>query len=709
MIKFFKFLKRVKGHLLRILIFLLSIGIIIYIFPSERKFRYEFQKGKPWQHDNLIAPFDFSIYKLPEEIKSEEDSLKKDFKPYFDYDEEITEIQINLLEVKYIESWKQYLQLDSLLRKSDAEYRKKKMPSKKDYDIIFAKLLTDFIFIFDIGILNPTEILENIEQKEFSIVINKANTPQAYDYSQIFTEKIAYDYLMNNLKNYIAEDNADKLSFFKDMNLNQFLEPNLFYNKIMTDELYNSALDDISATTGFIQGGESIILKGELVDDEYRVLVSLKKEYEKTVGLAGNSSIVISGQILVIMLSLIVLVFFVYNYKPEILNSTRQSILILLLIVVFVVISAIFIEYNLANIYIIPFALLAIIIKVFFDARLALFVHLITIFIVGFIAPNGYEFVLLHFISGFAAIFSLTTLSRRGQLYISSAGVFVALSLLYLGIAMTQEGDFKNIKWIYFAYFAGNSLLLLSAYPLIYAFERIFGFISDVTLLELSNTNHPLLQILAKKAPGTFQHSLQVANLAEAAAVKIKANPLLVRAGALYHDIGKSASPIFFIENQIANINPHDKIDFDKSAKIITNHVPEGVKIAKKYKIPQQIIDFIRTHHGVSVVQYFYRSYIKKYPDKEVDINKFAYTGPRPFSKEMAIVMMADSIEAAARSIKEINKQKINDLVENIIDYQIREKMFINSDITFKEISFVKSLFKKMLINIYHARIEYPK
>ena len=710
MATFINFFVKNKGHIFRIFLFLIALNIIVLILPSERKFRYEFQKNKPWSHDNLIAPFDFPIYKSSDKLKKEIDSINNEFKPYFNYNDQVLKEQIEFINSNYIEYYNQYIQMDSIRRVSDAEYKKMNKPIRINYDKHLKFIIEKLEFIYNKGILDPTTIIEDIDRTEFSIVINRDKSPNTYNYNQVFTQKTAYQYLIKELEINIPELEKEIFIFFKKMNLSMFIEPNLIYDKNMTDDLLNSALESISDTKGFVQTGEKIIIKGELVDNQkYLVLFSLKKEYEKSISDKLSYSLVIGGNVLIILIALLFLVLYIYNYKPKILISTRKSFFILLLITIFVVIASLVIKYNLTNVYIIPFALLPIIIKVFFDERLALFIHLITVFIVGFFAPNGFEFVLLQFISGFAAIFSLSTLSRRGQLYISSAGVFIALSLLYFGIAMTQEADFENIKWIYFLYFGVNALLLLFAYPLIYAFERIFGFISDVTLLELSNTNHPILQKLAKKAPGTFQHSLQVANLAESAASKIKANPLLVRAGALYHDIGKTVSPIFFIENQVSDINPHDKLEFDQSAKIIINHVSEGVKIAKKGKLPQQIIDFIRTHHGVSVVQYFYKSYIKKYPEKSIDTKKFTYSGPRPFSKETALVMMADSIEAAARSIKNIDKQKINDVVEKIIDYQIQEKMFINADITFKEISFVKSLFKKMLINIYHARIEYPK
>jgi hypothetical protein len=376
-----------------------------------------------------------------------------------------------------------------------------------------------------------------------------------------------------------------------------------------------------------------------------------------------------------------------------------------MLVLIIVVISRFSIKY----LYVVPFALIPIIIKTFYDARLALFIHIITVLLVGFFAPNGFEFVFLSFIAGIIAIFSLTNLYRRGKLFLSAGLVILTYSFVYFGLAITQEGNFSGIEYRNFLYFAFNGSLILLAFPLIYLFEKIFGFVSDLTLMELSDSNQKLLRNLAEKAPGTFQHSLQVANLAEEAIRKIGGNPLLVRTGALYHDIGKMNNPVYFIENQRTGFNPHDMHEFDESANIIISHVKDGVELAKKHSLPDQLIDFIRTHHGTTKVQYFYRSYIKKFPDKDVDVNMFTYPGPKPYSKEMAVLMMADSVEAASRSLSDINEEKIGILVESIISDQMNDGQFDYVDINFKDITEIKTLFKDKLMNIYHARIKYPE
>jgi len=365
-------------------------------------------------------------------------------------------------------------------------------------------------------------------------------------------------------------------------------------------------------------------------------------------------------------------------------------------------------RYDLISIYIMPFTIVPIILRTFYDSRLALFVHVVTVLLVGFFVPNSYLFVFLNILAGMVAIISLTSIYRRSKLIVTSLMVIITYSIIYFGTAIVQEGSLNTIEWKYFAWFALNGILILIAFPLIYVFEKIFGFLSDTTLMELSDTNQTLLRMLAEIAPGTFQHSLQVANLAEDAVFKIGGNPLLARTGALYHDIGKMDEPFYFIENQSQGANPHDNLEFEQSAAKIINHVTKGVEIARKYNLPEPIIDFIRTHHGTTTVQFFYKSFIKKYPAKEVDVKKFSYPGPKPFSRELAVLMMADSVEAASRSLKEINDNTIDNLVEDIINAQMKDEQFNDANITFRDITTVKEVFKTRLRNIYHVRIPYP-
>jgi cyclic-di-AMP phosphodiesterase PgpH len=372
-----------------------------------------------------------------------------------------------------------------------------------------------------------------------------------------------------------------------------------------------------------------------------------------------------------------------------------------------VLMSSIVLSLAVDWIYCIPFCILPVVLKAFFDNRVALFVHLITILIIGFIMPNGFEFVFLQLIAGIISILTVIKMYKRAQLFMSVIKVMGVYLLLYIALSITHDASFSGIQGVKLLQFTISGALTIFAYPIVFLFEKIFSLVSDVSLLELTDTNSPLIRRLSDEAPGTFQHSLQVANLAEMGALEVGANALLIRAGAIYHDIGKLKNPRYFIENQSSNFNPHDDIEFDKSASIIINHVFDGIEIAKENKLPDELIDFIRTHHGTTTVEYFYKQYITNFPDEELDRKDFTYPGPKPFSKETAILMMADSAEAAARSIKNPTAENIDNLVESVINKQLNEDQFSDADITLKEITKLKNLFKKKLVNIHHQRIEY--
>jgi len=575
----------------------------------------------------------------------------------------------------------------------------------------FNKLLKHTEFVYSKGIFDPSEILKFTNKTNYKLVFQRNKYIKTYTREQVFSLKTAYEYVQNKLEADIKDDRNEESirKFFKKLSIEKHINKNLFFDQQKTIDYQKLEKDKISKTRGFIQGGELIVSKGQIISlDKYRILLSLKNYYEHAKG-NQNIFLIFLGNAFVILIILGMLMVHLSNNNKKLYIDFNAMILIFMLLVIFVGFSNIIYRFSLFNIYIFPLALLPLIIKIFFDERLSLFILLSSIILIGFNVPNSFEYMVIQFIGGFAAIFGITHLNRRGQLYFSALSSFVAMSLVYISIAIIQEGSLSNINWLNILYFGIYGLLLLSAYPLIYIFERLFGFITDLTLLELSNTNHVLLQKLATTAPGTFQHSLQVSNLAQAAANRINANALLVKVGALYHDIGKTTTPAFFIENQVSGFNPHDQIDFDQSARIVLNHVSQGIAIAKKHRLPEDIIDFIRTHHGITTVQYFYKNYIKKYPDKKDEIENFTYPGPKPSTKETVILMMADSIEAASRSLKDINKEKINNLVDKIIDYQMEMRQYDQADITFEEIYTIKELFKQLISNIYHARIEYPK
>jgi putative nucleotidyltransferase with HDIG domain len=459
-----------------------------------------------------------------------------------------------------------------------------------------------------------------------------------------------------------------------------------------------------------VQSGQLIIARGELVtQSDFLIIESLRKEYESNPNVGKNYLVVYLGQLLLISLIFMALFWFIYYFRKDILISRRQTLFTLSLIVVMVGLTRAASTQDAVSIYVIPFVLVPIFLKTFFDIRYALFVHMITLLLAAFWVPNSYQFVLMNFLAGLVALFSLRSYYKRGILFYTAIFVLSAYAIIYIILSLLQEGDFGQIDWVNVLWLAGNGLLILTVYPLVFLFERIFGFLSDATLFELSDTNQPLLRALAEKAPGTFQHSMQVASLAEEAILKVGGNSLLVRAGALYHDIGKMENSHFFIENIHEGSNPHNELDERTSAKLIIGHVLKGVEIAKKHNLNEKIIEFIRTHHGTGTVQFFYRTYLNTNPDEEVDINEFTYPGPKPSSKENAVLMMADSVEAASRTLKAYTRESISDLVENIVSRQAEEEQYSEADITFADISTIKEIFKNRLTNIYHSRIEYPE
>jgi len=702
--RFFIFLKKNFDDFFKAFLFVLAAAIFVYLFPREGSFRYEFQKGKPWMHEVLIAPFDFPIYKSEREIAKERDSLLLEFRPYYLRDSNQAIQQEGNFRRTYMAEWSQAAKGNNQLKTSRIV--------AESYLKIPVDILT---FIYSKGIADNNEILQQARDADGDIVVVEDNIAEATNSDEVFTQKEAYTFLTQELEKTVTAIDTIRnpnslLKFFRDLQLNNFINPNLAYDETTSRAAKESLIEGISLTKGMIQAGERIVSKGELVDNEnYRIIESLKREYEKQVGGSNRFYMVIVGQGMLVVAVFIVLFLFLLNFRKEILQDRLKTTFILLLVLLIGFVASMSVKYNLISIYVVPFALVPIIIKTFYDARLALFIHIVAILLIGFWAPNSFEFVFLHIMAGIVAIFSLTNLYRRGKLFLTAVLTFITYSILYTGLGIIQEAGLQNIEWKTILWFGGNGLLILTSYPLIYIFEKTFGFLSDATLMELSDTNQPLLRKLAEKAPGTFQHSLQVANLSEEAIFQIGGNPLLVRTGALYHDIGKMDNPLYFIENQTSDINPHDNLEFEESAEVIINHVKRGVEIARKNGLPEQIIDFLRTHHGTSAVQYFYRSYVKKYPEKRADIGKFTYPGPKPFSKETAVLMMADAVEAASRSMKEITLSSLKDLIENIINYQMIEEQFNNANITFKEISTIKEIFTKKLRNVYHARIEYPK
>jgi putative nucleotidyltransferase with HDIG domain len=674
-----------KGFLL-----LISLIVIVSLFPKEATYKYEFAKGRPWMHEDLIAPFDFAILKSPQEVAAEKASILANKALYFDFN-------IDLAEQKRIEFIEDFNLLWNVKYGNDRNLETLKQRS-------LARGLNILSMILTRGVLQPVPEIEN-KPAGYEIILILKNTAEKIKLTDLYTIHSAYE-AMNSILSHA--ENVDK-DILKQLLEDSILQ-NVFFNENVTKVEFQKQLDQISLTYGMVQNGERIISKGEVItNNKFQILESMRAEYESKLGGQTNYWMILAGQVLLVAISLMVLIFFLHFFRKDILKDNKKVLLILLIITMMVFVTSIALSFGFQYIFLVPLCLSVMIIRVFFDTRLALYVYIITIINIGFLVPNSFQFVFMQLISGIITIFTIVNLQKRSQFIFSSFIIFLSYSAIYTGLILIQEGNISAIKPMNYAMFAGSALLLLFAYPIIFILEKIFGLVTDVTLMELSDSNSPLLRELSMKAPGTFQHSLQVANLSEECIFAIGGDALLTRTGALYHDIGKMDQPMFFIENQVTGVNPHDEVTFEESASIIINHVIKGIEKARKNKLPDQIIDFIRTHHGTRKVEYFYVMEKKDNPDETVDEKRFTYPGPIPFSKETSVVMMADSVEAASRSLKVIDEQTINDLVEHIINKQVETGQFINSNITLRDISKTKKILKKKLMNIYHIRIEYPE
>jgi hypothetical protein len=688
-------------QLFRIFLFFLTLVVIVYIFPRQAKFKYEFTKGKPWMHETIIAPFDFSILKSVEEIKSEQEIIYKEHAPIFNYNADIFELKVEEYINQFEEKWvkdknvkkdKKFTFLNIFKQKKIGNITKKHNLAIFGYNKLQA--------IYEKGII---QLHGNFEyKKDLNVLLKKGSVAEKAQIDKLYSINSAANEI-NSLTN--LSDAA--YSFLVPILLSS-LEHNITYDKLASEVMLQSDLENINSTQGLIVAGQVIINKGELVNAErYQKLLSLKQQYEGKKWNILAYYLVLLGQILLVALSLFILFLFIKQYRVEALNSTTKISMILSVILLLVVISSVVLAIDVNYIYVVPFCIAPIILKAFFDTRIALFTHLMAILIIGFIVPNGFEFVFLQLMAGIVSILSVLKMYKRSQLFMSVGKVIVVYFVIYVSFSITHDGSFSVEDFSILVQLAISGALTLLAYPTIFLFEKIFSLVSDVSLLELTDTNSALLRRLSEEAPGTFQHSLQVANLAEMGALEVGANALLIRAGAIYHDIGKLKNPMYFIENQSSNLNPHDEIEFDESAEIIINHVLDGIEIAKEHNLPDELIDFIRTHHGTTTVQYFYKQFIANFPEEEVDIKSFTYPGPKPYSKETTILMMADSAEASARSLKSPTAENIDALIEKVINKQIEEDQFVNAEITLKEITQLKKLFKKKLANIHHSRLEY--
>jgi putative nucleotidyltransferase with HDIG domain len=674
-----------KNHALvyKILLFLVTTLFIVYLFPKTGKFRYSFEKGKPWQSENLYAPFNFAIKKSQTELNKEKREIEENTPIYFEVDKDVEADVVS----DYIQRFNQTFKDSSYFKPQDSDLYKK------------GKLFIDKLY--DVGVLD----LDYNYSDNKPLIIAASNTfKKELNYGDVFKLSELRSLVESQLSNTISEEKRNRmLSIFFDV-----IKPNISINESLTQKALEEELSRISLTRGSIEKDQLIISKGQVVEeDQYDVLDSLKSEYESQVWNTTNYNWVLVAYTLLVALTLLMLLLFLRKYRLEVFLNNTKVTFIFFNIALMILLTTMVINYNSQYIYVVPLCILPLILKAFFDARLGLFAHVLTVLLLGFVVPNSYEYMFLQIIAGIVTILTVSELYKRANLFISVGQITFIYIIAYFAFFVIHEGQLTGLKWETFGLFILCGLATLFVQPLIYIYEKIFGLVSDVSLLELSDTNSKLLKELSNRAPGTFHHSLNVANLAESSANEIGANAMLIRVGALYHDIGKMKNPTYFTENQSTGINPHDELSYLESAKIITDHVINGIEVAKKYNLPDRVIDFIRTHHGTSLVYYFYMK--EKSVNENVNIEDFSYPGPKPFSKETAILMMCDSVEAASKSLKEPTSAKINDFVENIINKQMESGQFLNADITFKEIQSIKKVLKHKLANIYHLRIEYPE
>ena len=674
-----------KHHSLfyKVFLFVVSTFFIVYLFPKGGGFKYDFEKGKVWQNENLYAPFDFAIKKTTNEIFNEEKLLKDNVPIYFKLD--------TLVPLKSLDGLLSEFQLtfpDSL-----------NYFLKKQSKVQIKKVVSE---IYEVGLL--AEDVSFKREREIFLKIQNSDEAKKHVFSDLLVTENINETIQRNFSDliFVPYKNYFTTIFFNN------IKSNIIFDQKFSDRVYLQEKSKILPTSGLVKENAIVISKGEVVEgDKLQKLESLKELYASQLWNESNYNWIVLGYVILVVLALLMLILFLKKYRVSIYKNNKEFTFIFFNIIIMIFITTVILKYESAYLYVVPLCILPLILKAFFDARLGLFTHVITVLLLGFIVPNSYEYMFLQIIAGIITILTVSELYKRVNLFISVAQITLVYIVAYFSFYIIHEGNIVDLKWETLALFLLCGLAMLFAQPLIYIYEKLFGLVSDVSLLELSDTNSKLLKLLANKAPGTFHHSLNVANLAEAAANEIDANAMLTRVGALYHDIGKMKEPTYFIENQSNGINPHNELVPSESARIIIDHVLNGIEIAKKYNIPDRIIDFIRTHHGTSVVHYFY-SLEKVNKEGVVRKEDFQYKGPKPFSKETSILMMCDSVEAASKSIKNPDYTKISDFVDQIIEKQKNEGQFLNADITFKEIEVIKKVLKQKLINMYHLRIEYP-
>ncbi len=667
-----------RDILIRVLLVVATVAIVVWVMPHDNRSYFHVEEGKPWKYADFRAPYDFPIYKTDEAIKKERDSALLSYQPYYKFDKDIETRMVK----KFITDYANGI---------------------PDLPPSFVKIIYNRLHsLYQQGILEQEEY--NELHKDTTQMIHVINGKRSANISinEVYSAKTAYEQL------FMEEKFSAHRSALQKCDINSYIVPNLKYDRERSEASRNDLLSGIALASGLVQKGEKIVDQGEIVtDNTYRIIESFKRENERRHADDTQNKISILGQILYVTILMVCFTLYLSLYRKDYFEKPRSIIMLYTFIIIFALLTALFMRNTFIHIYILPYAMVPIFIRVFMDSRTAFMTHTIMVLICAIMLQHPFEFIAVEIVAGLAAITSLRELSERSQLFKTAIIITLASVMVNLAFDWTHADALTQIDLSPYNYLAANGITLLFAYPLLYLIEKTFGFTSDITLIELSNTNNPLLRQMSEVAPGTFNHSIQVANLAGEIANKIGAQAQLVRTGALYHDIGKLSNPIYFTENQ-SGIDPHETLTDIESAQIIISHVTEGLKMADKYNLPQVIRDFISTHHGQGKAKFFYIRYHNEHPDEPVDDLLFTYPGPNPFTREQACLMMADTIEAASRSLKDYTEQSIRNLVERLIDTQVAEGYFRECPITFRDIQYAKTVLIEKLKTIYHTRVSYP-
>lgn len=671
---------KLKGAFTLIGTVIVVVLLLVYFLPRETKFGYEYEQGRPWRYNSLIATFDFPVYKTPDEVKAERDSALSQFQPFYTEDVQIAQRQIAAFET----AWR--------------AGRFGDVPAHCLNHV--DKMLRG---VYDAGIVPSADLSQMAKERTPGVRVVEGTEAVTRPITELYSTRSAYEYIVY----------ADTVNFPRELlarcNINEYLSPNLSIDSAKTSAVLEDLLAAVSPASGMVQSGQRIIDRGEIISaEQYKILQSFERETVRRNDPSKGMWQVVTGQVMFVLCVIVAFVFYLRLFRREYLRSPHSILLLSSLIAIFPLITYAMVDQKFLNVYMVPYAMVPIFVRIFMDSRTAFMTMVCSVILSSLALHSNYEFVIVQFMSGMTAIYALRDLTERSQLLRVALAVFVTSSAIMLGYDLSQGIEFSHLDRSMYVYNAVNGVLLLFAYPLLYMIEKLFGFTSSVTLVELSNTNNSVLRRMSKVAQGTFVHSLQVANLAAEVADKIGAKPQLVRTGALYHDIGKMLNPAFFTENQ-TGVNPHDELTEERSAQIIISHVTEGLKLADKYHLPKVIRDFISTHHGRSQVKYFYIQWKNKHQGEEPDAKLFTYPGPNPFTREQAILMMCDAVEASSRSLKEFTEESIKELVNRIIDSQVQAGYFRECPITFRDIADAKRVLAESLKTIYHTRIAYPE